>query len=267
MDVDSPRDRDKILARYQHLRSIGLVLNQRLVESLDREAIQQSGQQLGILRDNVLHFDTDDVSSVLMDFAIRHARRDGRNAIERLLAKSPPPPTSDEMTILRAACDLRYGLFEAKKIFRGLGLTVWDMLRDETGLLVDVGFSRTAVPGFVIASHVQAIDDFWMTTGAALPVFPDFLRELLRQVRRRFGSTPEQYRSLSKEEHAELAALIIRTCLRKGAAESIRYGEPHFHSAHRSAPAPASRRVPVGRNDPCPCGSGRKYKNCCLRKA
>jgi hypothetical protein len=20
----------------------------------------------------------------------------------------------------------------------------------------------------------------------------------------------------------------------------------------------------VGRNDPCPCGSGRKYKNCCL---
>jgi preprotein translocase subunit SecA len=23
----------------------------------------------------------------------------------------------------------------------------------------------------------------------------------------------------------------------------------------------------VGRNDPCPCGSGKKYKNCCMRKA
>jgi uncharacterized protein YecA (UPF0149 family) len=22
----------------------------------------------------------------------------------------------------------------------------------------------------------------------------------------------------------------------------------------------------VGRNDPCPCGSGKKFKNCCLRK-
>ncbi|MCX4239245.1 SEC-C metal-binding domain-containing protein [Paraliomyxa miuraensis] len=22
----------------------------------------------------------------------------------------------------------------------------------------------------------------------------------------------------------------------------------------------------VGRNDPCPCGSGRKYKRCCLGK-
>jgi len=23
----------------------------------------------------------------------------------------------------------------------------------------------------------------------------------------------------------------------------------------------------VGRNDPCPCGSGRKYKKCCLERA
>lgn len=22
----------------------------------------------------------------------------------------------------------------------------------------------------------------------------------------------------------------------------------------------------VGRNDPCPCGSGKKYKNCCVNK-
>ncbi|EQB16549.1 MULTISPECIES: UPF0149 family protein [Sphingobium] len=29
---------------------------------------------------------------------------------------------------------------------------------------------------------------------------------------------------------------------------------------HRPA---ASRRAKVGRNDPCPCGSGRKYKKCC----
>jgi hypothetical protein len=28
-------------------------------------------------------------------------------------------------------------------------------------------------------------------------------------------------------------------------------------------PAPARRQAQVGRNDPCPCGSGRKYKQCC----
>jgi preprotein translocase subunit SecA len=31
---------------------------------------------------------------------------------------------------------------------------------------------------------------------------------------------------------------------------------------------PVRRNVPkVGRNDPCPCGSGKKYKNCCGRTA
>jgi SWIM/SEC-C metal-binding protein len=28
-------------------------------------------------------------------------------------------------------------------------------------------------------------------------------------------------------------------------------------------PTPSRNLVKVGRNDPCPCGSGRKYKKCC----
>lgn len=28
----------------------------------------------------------------------------------------------------------------------------------------------------------------------------------------------------------------------------------------------SSARTEVGRNDPCPCGSGKKYKKCCLNK-
>ncbi|MCG2796467.1 MAG: SEC-C domain-containing protein [Actinomycetia bacterium] len=28
--------------------------------------------------------------------------------------------------------------------------------------------------------------------------------------------------------------------------------------------SPARKSPPVGRNDPCPCGSGKKYKKCCL---
>lgn len=29
---------------------------------------------------------------------------------------------------------------------------------------------------------------------------------------------------------------------------------------------PITKKVKIGRNDPCPCGSGKKYKNCCGRK-
>ena len=32
-------------------------------------------------------------------------------------------------------------------------------------------------------------------------------------------------------------------------------------AAQRAAPAP--RAVKVGPNEPCPCGSGKKYKKCC----
>jgi preprotein translocase subunit SecA len=40
--------------------------------------------------------------------------------------------------------------------------------------------------------------------------------------------------------------------------------QAEFETALRAATAPVRRETPkVGRNDPCPCGSGRKYKKCC----
>ncbi len=30
---------------------------------------------------------------------------------------------------------------------------------------------------------------------------------------------------------------------------------------------PERKKGKIGRNDPCPCGSGKKYKNCCGRDA
>lgn len=34
----------------------------------------------------------------------------------------------------------------------------------------------------------------------------------------------------------------------------------------RPRPAPVRSQKGLGRNDPCPCGSGKKYKQCCMRK-
>jgi len=39
----------------------------------------------------------------------------------------------------------------------------------------------------------------------------------------------------------------------------------YFETQRRLARTPVKRETPkVGRNDPCPCGSGKKYKKCCL---
>jgi uncharacterized protein len=50
-----------------------------------------------------------------------------------------------------------------------------------------------------------------------------------------------------------------------GLTKIYRYFEPHRRSrASASRPAPLRREGrKIGRNEPCPCGSGRKYKRCC----
>ena len=52
-------------------------------------------------------------------------------------------------------------------------------------------------------------------------------------------------------------------------AEFLRINGTWFYNREaRLGPAPYKATAPkVGRNDPCPCGSGKKYKQCCLLKA
>jgi uncharacterized protein YecA (UPF0149 family) len=49
------------------------------------------------------------------------------------------------------------------------------------------------------------------------------------------------------------------------------HGHEHVHGEHCSHDhGPAQKPVvvnKVGRNDPCPCGSGKKHKKCCAAKA
>src|SRR5262249_51022275 len=92
----------ELLARYQHLRQVGLQLNNRLVQTLSRNVLDEGGQRLGILQKNVLTLDSEDEVAVLMDYCIHDVRPQGANAIERYLAESPPPPDSDEMLLLQA---------------------------------------------------------------------------------------------------------------------------------------------------------------------
>jgi hypothetical protein len=160
----------ELLARYQHLRQIGLQLNNRLVETLSRNVLDEGGKKLGILKKNVLVLDSEDEMAVLMDYCIHNVRRQGVNAIERYLMDSPPSPDSDEMMLLQAMRQARYSLFAVESVEPGVGVHVRDLLGDEPLFLVDVGFSRTAGPGMILAARVMSPGGIGMTTGAALPV-------------------------------------------------------------------------------------------------
>ena len=61
------------------------------------------------------------------------------------------------------------------------------------------------------------------------------------------------------------------TVLNRQATERTQVAQPmvasHGGSGAPAAKAPVKSDKKVGRNDPCPCGSGKKYKNCCGRNA
>ncbi|MFA5114255.1 MAG: preprotein translocase subunit SecA [Candidatus Margulisiibacteriota bacterium] len=65
----------------------------------------------------------------------------------------------------------------------------------------------------------------------------------------------------------QIIGMILKVELGEGEEEAapkkkiVSYGAP----AKGANPAPLKAAVTVGRNDPCPCGSGKKYKKCCLK--
>ncbi|MBO7367286.1 MAG: SEC-C domain-containing protein, partial [Paludibacteraceae bacterium] len=46
-------------------------------------------------------------------------------------------------------------------------------------------------------------------------------------------------------------------------SDIMRAGQQDTREQQKTQPIRAEKTV--GRNDPCPCGSGKKYKNCCGR--
>ena len=74
--------RAEIITRYKHLRAVGRNLNHKLVKRLSKDDLDKAGKKLGILQSGVLVFNSEDESSVLMDYCLYDVRRNGRNAVE-----------------------------------------------------------------------------------------------------------------------------------------------------------------------------------------
>jgi hypothetical protein len=162
--------REAILSRYMQVRLASRNLNSKLVRRLSKETLYEGGRRLGILKGNTLVFDSEDESSVLMDYCIYDVRRNGCNAIEQYLISFPADAESDELNCLRSMQRAIYSLFVVETVELGLGVTVRDMRTNEIHLVVDTGFGSSARPGLAIASRLLFHDDFSMTGGAALPL-------------------------------------------------------------------------------------------------
>ncbi|HXJ94317.1 MAG TPA: SEC-C metal-binding domain-containing protein [Terriglobia bacterium] len=256
--------------RYKQLRSRARELNHRILETLPGEAMREMGQALGMLHQGILVFETEDVISVLMDCCLFDWLRDGVNAIEKYWHDHASELDSEECCVLEAYRQAQYRILMLEAVHRDAGMDCVDLLSRERLLLMDVALSQTAQPGMpILASRTVPIGPYWMTTGAALPITD-------REAGRAVISQVEEFTRDGISPRARGVSLAItRTCLDAGAAEYILYEDPEeFEEIEKieeyidSPPyqVQAVSRRGAGRNDPCPCGSGKKYKRCCLGK-
>ena len=260
-----------IVAHYKRLRPIRLRLNDELVRRLSDNAINDGAKRIGILRGGTFVFGNEDEASVLMDYCVYNIYRKGLNAVEQYLCDYPPDPNSDEMACLHAMQHATYTLVAVLRVEPGVGCHVRNLFTDETRLLVDIGLSKTAQSGAVIATRLLDFGGFIATGGAALPLGilgDDELDEWQRKLRAGLD-----------DDHFDPATLI-RVCLEKGASSNVRYEGANTHRRYdvggSSPPARTStrrRRASAKRhaskvvtNRRCGCGSGKMFKNCCGKR-
>jgi hypothetical protein len=96
----SPTRQD--VERYRSLRALGMALNHRLIKTIPQQAYDQIGDALGIRRNGVLVFDSQDMTSVMMDCCLYDWYENGKNLVQRFAETHPATPGTDESHLLQA---------------------------------------------------------------------------------------------------------------------------------------------------------------------
>jgi hypothetical protein len=81
-------------------------------------------------------------------------------------------------------------------------------------------------------------------------------------------STAQRFLDAARRGDINLATTLLRAGLGVTTTSLITLREPHplayFTPPTITPVKPARAGVKIGRNDPCPCGSNRKFKKCCM---
>jgi SEC-C motif-containing protein len=250
-----------LLPRYQELREVSKKLCTRMLKDLSSDALLEAARRLGLNQGETLVLGSEDELSILMEHALHDDWREGKNAIQRYLEESPPPEGSIDRLVLESQAEAHYSLFEVKELESGVGATITDHLFGGTAFLVDIGLSTSARVGLVIAMRVFSPETFLMSTGAPLPVVGGSMRKIIDLLENNRKSLKADIHDLTRPQLSELVGRIIQILLHSGVSARTAYRGPREPTEGRVTSLRSARKA--GRNDPCPCGSGVKYKRCC----
>jgi len=208
----SPTRQD--VERYRSLRALSLELNHRIIKTIPQQAYDEIGDALGIRRRGVLVFDSEDMTSVMMDCCLYDWFENGKNVVRRYAETHPTQPGTDGGYLLRAYLEAKYRILMVQSAVPGAGIHCHDALNGGELFLMDLAMSQN-VPSVnaALATRTIPLGGYWMTTGAGLPVSS---KKSILDALRRIDS--QQYQPL--DGPGGVAPAIARACLTAGAADS-----------------------------------------------
>ncbi len=253
------------IERYHRVRALSRQLSNAMVKTIPRAAMLETARAVGMERDGMLVFDSMDLTSVLMDSCLFDWLEHGKNLVGKYIEAHPATPGTDEHLLLQAYTRARYRILVPTAVLPGAAIYCLDTLFGERLLLMDIALSQSLASGdlILLATRTIPLGRYWMTTGAPLPIGDRRTGEvILRKLKEE-----KLLEDTSPAGEHKLALAVIRACLVCGAGEHVRYEGPEkeLEIPGPRAPVRPRRRI-VGRNEPCPCGSRKKYKLCCMGK-
>ena len=106
--------------------------------------------------------------------------------------------------------------------------------------------------------HIDAMDDLKQSVGLVSYAHQD---PVLVYKKEGF----EMFDHMVRNIHRKLVRMVFKMDVRIRVQLKSAVPQNAVNKGSQQESGPAKREQKVGRNDPCPCGSGKKYKNCCGR--
>ena len=207
-------EKDGDYERYMRLRAVGKELNSKLADGLQKKDINRCGEDLGILKKNILMFENEDDVAVLREYCI-HNPSGKKSRIDLYIEQSSLEAVSDEVMLLKALREAFFAIVQVNRTEKGYLCYAEDILRRQDFLLIDLGLGSTGRPGMLIATRLMKMpaSEYYMTTGAAIPVRGKQAMDVVKAVLRKF-SQPIESGNLSQTQANSLGRQLIRSLLR-----------------------------------------------------
>ena len=222
--------------------------------------------------DQILKMMRDQVDIIVDDFTDPHVDWDEwdyknlNKEIERKLLPDDPDFLTQERMEKWALEEIKDQLYEAVKAYYDAKIEDAKKLSEETGAPIDFAEIERVIMLRVIDAkwmdHIDSMDQ--LKKGIVLKAYGN-QDPVIAYKKAGF----EMFEEMTAKMQEETVALLVHVNIQappKREAQKIEFVENRGgNSRVVNSPVVNSTRT-VGRNELCPCGSGKKYKNCCLGK-